>query len=107
MRAHAASEASGKGDVRLPTQKHTQCKNIVAKRSIKLLDDIYDTRQTSIMELHLFDVKEVCDMLKIGRSTLNSLVAKGDLRTAQVGVKRTLFTFDSIRDYIKKLNEEG
>lgn len=75
------------------------------KKSIKSLGVMEKARQNSNEELCLFDVKEVCAMLHIGRSTLYSLISSGKLRPAPLDVKRILFTRESLKNYIKILNE--
>lgn len=56
--------------------------------------------------LGLLDVEQVRSLLKIGRSTLYSLVNRKQLIAVKIG-DRTLFRPQDIRSYIENLSEYG
>ncbi len=69
-------------------------------------DGLEETRHNRDMDIQLFDKQEVCKKLNIGLSSLNKLLRLGAIKPAPVGVKRTLFTYKNIKDYIGSLNKE-
>lgn len=66
-----------------------------------------NVRHNEDVDMRLFDKKEVCQRLNIGLSSLNKLLRLGIIKSAPVGVKRTLFTHKNIKDYIDSLNKEA
>lgn len=69
-------------------------------------DKLEETRQNIDVDTQLFNKQEVCKKLNIGLSSLNKLLRSGAIKSAPVGVKRTLFTYQNIKDYIDLLNKE-
>jgi excisionase family DNA binding protein len=54
----------------------------------------------------LYRVEEVASMLSMGRSTVFDLIRSGRLASVKEGAMRRI-TEDAIRDYVRKLTEEG
>lgn len=69
-------------------------------------DELEKTRHNRDMDIQLFNKQEVCRKLNIGLSSLNKLLRSGVIQSAPIGVKRTLFTYKNIKDYIDSLNKE-
>jgi excisionase family DNA binding protein len=54
----------------------------------------------------LYRVEEVANILGMGRSTVFDLIRSGRLASVKEGAMRRV-TDDAIRDYVRKLTEEG
>jgi excisionase family DNA binding protein len=54
----------------------------------------------------LYRVEEVANILGMGRSTVFDLIRSGRLASVKEGAMRRI-TDDAIRDYVRKLTEEG
>ena len=54
----------------------------------------------------LYRVEEVAHMLSMGRSTVFDRIRSGRLASVKEGAMRRI-TEDAIRDYVRKLTEEG
>jgi excisionase family DNA binding protein len=54
----------------------------------------------------LYRVEEVASILSMGRSTIFDLIRSGRLASVKEGAMRRI-TEDAIRDYVRKLTEEG
>ena len=54
----------------------------------------------------LYRVEEVASILSMGRSTVFDLIRSGRLASVKEGAMRRI-TEDAIRDYVRKLTEEG
>lgn len=54
----------------------------------------------------LYRVEEVASILGMGRSTVFDLIRSGRLASVKEGAMRRI-TDDAIRDYVRKLTEEG
>jgi excisionase family DNA binding protein len=54
----------------------------------------------------LYRVEEVANILGMGRSTIFDLIRSGRLASVKEGAMRRI-TDDAIRDYVRKLTEEG
>ncbi len=54
----------------------------------------------------LYRVEEVASILGMGRSTIFDLIRSGRLASVKEGAMRRI-TDDAIRDYVRKLMEEG
>jgi excisionase family DNA binding protein len=54
----------------------------------------------------LYRVEEVASILSMGRSTIFDLIRTGRLASVKEGAMRRI-TEDAIRDYLRKLTEEG
>ena len=57
---------------------------------------------TSTAEELLVDYLEAGRRLSVGRTTIYSLVAGGELRTVKIG-RRSLITAESLREYVGRL----
>ena len=63
-----------------------------------------DLRNNRLMECNLLELNEVCSLLKIGRSTLYSLVNKKTIKAVKL-LGRTLFREADIYDFVANLPE--
>lgn len=63
-----------------------------------------DLRNNRLMKCNLLEVNEVCDLLKIGRSTLYGLVNKKTIKAVKL-LGRTLFRETDICDFVANLAE--
>lgn len=60
-------------------------------------------RQNNYMECNLLEVNEVCQLLKIGRSTLYGLVNSKSLRAVKL-LGHTLFRQQDLVEFVSSLN---
>jgi excisionase family DNA binding protein len=54
----------------------------------------------------LLDVKEVAEILGLGRSHIYSYILSGELRSLKLGRRRKV-PVESVREFITKLQEDG
>lgn len=52
-----------------------------------------------------YSIKEVCDLLSVGRTTLYSLIGVGKLNTLKVG-RRTLISAASLQAFVKNTGDQ-
>lgn len=62
-----------------------------------------EVRQNTYMNCNLLEVHEVCNLLKIGRSTLYGLVNRKELKAIKL-LGRTLFRQQDLETFISSLN---
>lgn len=63
-----------------------------------------EVRNNRLMECNLLEVNDVCGLLKIGRSTLYSLVNKKAIKAVKL-LGRTLFREADVYDFVANLTE--
>ena len=94
---------------RLPSQsknaddKQTEIRGDFNKKSKKGADKLRKTRQNSDMN-YLLDIPEVCELLRVGRSTLYGLVNGRQLVAVKLA-GRTLFRRSDLAEFLNSLPE--
>ena len=68
------------------------------------LDENKDVREAVRMKCNLLEVDDVCDLLKIGRSTLYGLVNKKAIKAVKL-LGRTLFRPEDVMEFVASLPE--